>query len=268
MLNHGSSSCLHSTLATLSDLTFFPQILIRCLRKQERTTWPRAVHNVYDLLFIFRSFLNAGDLEFASTSISILQGVACSASEICIHQDTSDSLYRWCNFAAISRQALPSLRFLLTPFSYLWVEESMSPRDSEECVAHKSGIELLLVRILRGEVSSLSDIYRFVVMEEQRHLEDGDCLPLQFHVNHVLTYVMQLLLSRGMLDLFAELQYEVGEVWESDLSVFNGCSVHNFDEILHAFFHRSQLVLPPLEVFEDPDLRKELHAKCGVRFVV
>lgn len=244
-LNHGSASCLHATLAALSALSFFPQILIRCLRKQERTTWPRALHSANDLVFVFRTFLAAGDLDFATVVISVLQGIACPASETSIPADNDALLYSWCNYLAVTRQTPSHLRFLLPSFAFVWNAEGS---HGFECVAHKAGVELLLLRVLRGEVFALGDVYRFVLMEEQRHFEDHHPIASRFAIDSILTHLCCLLLSRGYIQLFADIQYAVGDVWKPAEKEFLRCPVSNFDEVLRSCFDHVDLEMPAVNV--------------------
>lgn len=259
-LNHGSAACLHATLTSLSALSFFPQILIRCLRKQERTTWPRALHSANDLVFVFRTFLAAGDLDFATVVISVLQGITCSASETAIPADNDALLYSWCNYLAVTRQTPSHLRFLLPSFAFLWNEEGS---HGFECVAHKAGLELLLLRVVRGETFALGDVYRFVLMEEHRHFEDHHPVAPRFAIDSILTHLCCLLLSRGYIQLFADIQYAVGDVWKSVEKEFLRCSVSNFDEVLRSCFDHVDLEMPAVSVAAPSDNFAEKIEHCS-----
>ena len=259
-LNHGSASCLHATLAALSALSFFPQILMRCLRKQERTTWPRALHSANDLVFVFRTFLAAGDLDFATVVISVLQGIACPASETSIPTDNDALLYSWCNYLAVTRQTPSHLRFLLPSFAFLWNAEGS---HGFECVAHKAGVELLLLRVLRGEIFALGDVYRFVLMEEHRHFEDHHPIASRFAIDSILTHLCCLLLSRGYIQLFADIQYAVGDVWKPAENEFLRCSVSNFDEVLRSCFDHVDLEMPVVNAVAPSTNTAEQIERCS-----
>ena len=154
-LNCGDSSFLSATLQLLSQLPFFSHILVRCLRKQERSMWPFAVQNAEDIKILYRQFLFNNDMEYAVTTISILQGLLCSIGEGWTSKaEESLSLDLW-------KQVLHGKEeWLVDDYSEVFCCEI-----ENECIAHVSGLQLLLVAIIRDEYSLLADIDRFLLME-------------------------------------------------------------------------------------------------------
>lgn len=256
-LNHSTPEVLHSTLTFLSAYSIFPQVLIGCLRKQERSTWPYALHNPLDILYLFRIFLNAGQVQFATAIISVLQGIDCVASETFIPHSIHPELSLWCDGKAILDQTHPSLRFLMEIFGWLW-----EPTDcTEECIAHKAGIELLMVLLLRRQTHGLSDIYRFVLMEENRHEELGHPIPGSFSVDTLLSTFVYSLLEKGMLEFVIEVHYELGfEV--KKIPELKSYYVMDYGEVIQRLMHSMNLALPSQECFEDQELMKELINRC------
>lgn len=154
-LNCGDAPFLSAALQLLSQLPFFSHILVRCLRKQERSMWPFAVQNAEDIKSLYLHFLFNNDMEYAVTTISILQGLLCSVGSAWTAEAQPPlRLETW-------RQALQgSEEWLLDDYS-----EVFCCSVAEECVAHLSGLQLLFVAIIRGEYALLADIYRFLLME-------------------------------------------------------------------------------------------------------
>ena len=205
-----------------------------------RSTWKKALHNPLDILFIFRACLNHGAIAFATATISVLQGVDCSASEFALPHPSSPSselhssspsselysppsselhhspsndlhptplpsdLYLWCDEQCIREHIRPDYAFLLDLFPFVWKRVE---GVEGECVAHKAGIELLLMSVMRSDFSSVSDVYRFVLMEEKRHAEMDHPLPHLFHVDVILTTCALSLLNRGLLTPFLSLTF-------------------------------------------------------------
>lgn len=307
-LNHGSPSLLHETLLLLSSLPLFPAILVDCLRKEERSTWKKALHNPLDILFIFRACLNHGAIAFATATISVLQGVDCSASEFALPHPSSPSselhssspsselnsspssklnssssselnsspsselhpspsndlhptplpsdLYLWCDEQCIREHIRPDYAFLLDLFPFVWKRVE---GVEGECVAHKAGIELLLMSVMRSDFSSVSDVYRFVLMEENRHAEMDHPLPHLFHVDVILTTCALSLLNRGLLSPFLSLTKAIPFTWTTLPSPI---SVTNFAGSLERMKNASALPLPPQDIFEETDLFQEMVARC------
>lgn len=154
-LNCGDSTFLSATLQLLSQLPFFSHILVRCLRKQERSMWPFAVQNAEDIQSLYLEFLFNNDMEYAVTTISILQGLLCSVGNAWNAATQSPlQIETW-------KQALRgSEEWLIDDYS-----EVFCCNVEGECVAHLSGLQLLFVAIIRGEYALLADIYRFLLME-------------------------------------------------------------------------------------------------------
>lgn len=156
-LNSGNPSFLAATFQLLSQLPLFSRILVRCLRKQERSMWPFAIKNTCEVCHLFHSFLLSDDFEYAVTTISILQGLACSVAD------------EWPKPAAEAYHpvSLKQWRGCVKGDS-VWVLErfaSVMEEKGEDCVAHVSALQLLLVIVIRGYFSQLAEVYRFLVME-------------------------------------------------------------------------------------------------------
>ena len=156
-LNSGNPSFLAATFQLLSQLPLFSRILVRCLRKQERSMWPFAIKNTCEVCHLFHSFLLSDDFEYAVTTISILQGLACSVAG------------EWPKPAAEAYHpvSLKQWRGCVKGDS-VWVLErfaSVMEEKGEDCVAHVSALQLLLVIVIRGYFSQLAEVYRFLVME-------------------------------------------------------------------------------------------------------
>ena len=283
-LNHGSPALLQDTLHQLASLPLFPFVLIDCLRKQERSTWQKVLHNPADVLFLFRRFLNAGYTRFAMAVISVLQGVDCSASEFALPPPPYDQLYIWCDQEAVQNHTWPEFHFLLDVCSQVWSEQDVSEageegtvnesdapqnikeatqtekgRIEEECVAHKAGLELLLVMLMRKEYDSLSDVYRFVLMEENRHAELNHFIPQQFQVDVVLTQCALALLQKGHLTAMLALTKAIHFQWVERIMT----PVANFGEAVNVILNRTDLPLPPFEVFSEFELFQEMIPRCG-----
>lgn len=129
----------------------------------------------------------------------------------------------------------------------------------EECVTHKAGLELLLMMLMRKEFDSLSDVYRFVLMEENRHAELHHCVPPQFQVDVILTQCALALLQRGHLAALLALTRAIPFQWAKQTQMH----VTNFGEVVNAILNRTDLPLPPLEVFAESDLFQEMVPRCG-----
>ncbi|KAK8791117.1 hypothetical protein WA158_005748 [Blastocystis sp. Blastoise] len=80
-LNSATSAFLRYLLNLLSVIPIFPRILTTCLRKQERSTWPYVIRNRTQSLKMFHLFMKSRDMEFASTSLALVQGLLCTVSE-------------------------------------------------------------------------------------------------------------------------------------------------------------------------------------------
>lgn len=302
-LNHGSPALLAEALRQLAALPLFPFVLIDCLRKQERATWRRVLHSPADILFLFRRFLQGGFTRFAMAVISVLQGVDCSASEFALPPPPHDQLYIWCDPEAVRKHTWPEFHFLLEVCPQVWSKQSMgevsqgvsegemsqgvsegetpqtgsesvsevsrgvsesvseTPQivSTEECVAHKAGLELLLTMLMRKEFDGLSDVYRFVLMEENRHAELHHSVPPQFQVDVILTQCALALLQRGHLSALLALTHAIPFQWAEQTQTH----VTNFGEAVNAILNRTDLPLPPLEVFAESDLFQEMVPRCG-----
>ena len=154
-LNCGDPAFLSGALQLLSQLPFFSHILVRCLRKQERSMWPFAVQNAEDIKSLYLQFLFNNDMEYAVTTISILQGLLCSVGKAWNAESTQPlQLETWKEVLKGSEE------WLIDDYS-----EVFCCNVPNECVAHLSGLQLLFVAIIRGEYALLADIDRFLLME-------------------------------------------------------------------------------------------------------
>ena len=117
--------------------------------------WPFAVQNAEDIQSLYLEFLFNNDMEYAVTTISILQGLLCSVGNAWNAATQSPlQIETW-------KQALRgSEEWLIDDYS-----EVFCCNVEGECVAHLSGLQLLFVAIIRGEYALLADIYRFLLME-------------------------------------------------------------------------------------------------------
>ena len=265
-LNHSSSLHLQQTLSLLSSSSLFPRILIDCLRKQERTIWTRIIHNPLDILFLFRTTLYGGDLELASACISVLQGVACSGSEVAIPLSlpSKDIAYRWCDWDSV--RSVCQSEYLSFLNSIQFVFKPIDNTSLDVCIAHKAGIELIVILILRGMISGLSDVYRFLVMEENRHSELQEFIPSNYQIDGILTSLSLCLLQQGYLNQVIKLQREIGWTWTSIPSY---CPVTNYYESLTHLLIVSNLQLLPIDVFSDQSLFHDMTQKCIlVKFIL
>ena len=115
---------------------------------------------------------------------------------------TDTSLY--CNEQTHFRQSMYTL------------SSAFSAALASECIAHKAALELTLFLILQGQLQGLGDIYRFIVMEENRHveLEEGATpIPAIFHIDVLLTSIATQLLANGYLSVVVALQKEIRWEW-------------------------------------------------------
>ena len=131
--------------------------------------------------------------------------------------------------------------------------------EGTECVAHKAGLELLLVMLMRKEFDSLGDVYRFVLMEENRHAELNHPVPQQFQVDVILTQCALALLQKGHLTSLLALTKGIPFQWAGR----TGARVTDFGEAVNLILNRTDLPLPPLEVFSESDLFREMIPRCG-----
>ena len=156
-LNSNDSSFLTATLQLLSHIPQFTHLLVRCLRKQERSTWPFAVHDASDILRLFHSFLLKDDLEYAVTTISILQGLHCRLNEknVVVPEDPKEN-----QMQSLSQLFPKELEWVPYHFSEVFKENS-----EVDCIAHRSGLQLLFVALVRERYELLQDVYRFLEME-------------------------------------------------------------------------------------------------------
>lgn len=260
-LNHSLPHHLAASMKLLASSPLFPAVLVNCLRKQERTTWPRALHDPLDVLFLFRQFLYRGNSDFAAGVVSVLQGVSCAGSEVCLPfpagTKSADFLYTWCDPEGVSRVARPEFAFLLDPFRFLFAE--IGPIPATECLAHKAGLELLFVRILQGRFAGLSDVYRFVVMEESRHAELDETVGGRWRLEALLTSVAEQLLATGLLRAATELQRAIGWQWLREETLEK--PVGDFGAAARAMAREWRE--PPVEMFDDPARFQEEFGKCG-----
>ena len=245
------------------------------------------LHSPADILFLFRRFLQGGFTRFAMAVISVLQGVDCSASEFALPPPPHDQLYVWCDPEAVRKHTWPEFHFLLEVCPQVWSKQGGGERSwgvsegemgegvsesvgetphtmpteetEEECVTHKAGLELLLMMLMRKEFDSLSDVYRFVLMEENRHAELHHSVPPQFQVDVILTQCALALLQRGHLAALLALTRAIPFQWAKQTQTH----VTNFGEAVNAILNRTDLPLPPLEVFAESDLFQEMVPRCG-----
>lgn len=172
-LNSDDSSFLTATLRLLSRLPQFSHLLVRCLRKQERSTWPFAVHSASDILQLFRSFLLKRDFEYAVTTISILQGLQCSLNRVAMEGETEEETRLLLHDSNLLRDIIAmfsgDLEFVPSLFANVF-----SDAPQGDCVAHRSGLQLLLVALLQQQYDLLPDIYRFLQMEVDLLCGDDD----------------------------------------------------------------------------------------------
>lgn len=187
-LNSNDHFFLISTLQLLAHLPQFTHLLICCLRKQERSTWPFAIHKPSDILHLFNGFLLKNDLEYATTTIAILQGLLCSLHlkeegegegdyEKYQNQDggdydskdgngndkmhtLSDSLEEREEMEKLKALFQSSNPVILSLFPFLF-----EPPCKTYCIAHRSGLQLLLTCLTLKQYDMIPDIYRFLVME-------------------------------------------------------------------------------------------------------
>ena len=156
-MNNEDSSFLANCLQLLSQLPYYSRILVRCLRKQERSLWPFAVQRTEDILQLFHSFLFTGDIEYAVTTISILQGLVCNALPT-VSQVSNDieilSLEEW------KKNIHTQEEWLFEDYG-----EIFSEQIEKECIAHINGLQLLLICIMKEQYTILPDVYRFLMME-------------------------------------------------------------------------------------------------------
>lgn len=260
-LNHSNTQHLALTMKLLASSPLFPPVLVNCLRKQERTTWPRALHDPLDVLFLFRQFLYRGNPDFAAGVVSVLQGVSCVGSEVCLPfpagTKANEFLYTWCDAEGVLRVACPEFAFLLDPFRFLFSE--IGPIPATECLAHKAGLELLFVRILQGRFAGLSDVYRFVVMEENRHAELEETVGGKWRLGALLTGVAEEMLARGLLRAATQLQRAIGWQWLRETATEK--PVGDFAAAARAMAREWRE--PPVEMFEDAGRFQEEFGKCG-----
>lgn len=149
-------------------------LLICCLRKQERSTWPFAIHKPSDILHLFNGFLLKNDLEYATTTIAILQGLLCSLNlnkegEDYQNQDGNedDRMHALSDYLE-EKEEMEKLKILfqssnpviLALFPFLFETPSTT-----YCIAHRSGLQLLLTCLTLKQYDMIPDIYRFLVME-------------------------------------------------------------------------------------------------------
>ena len=111
--------------------------------------------NAEDIKSLYLQFLFNNDMEYAVTTISILQGLLCSVGNAWnVSTQAPLQIETW-------KQALQgSEEWLIDDYS-----EVFCCNVEGECVAHLSGLQLLFVAIIRGEYALLADIYRFLLME-------------------------------------------------------------------------------------------------------
>lgn len=154
-LNNNNSSFLAVCLQLLSQLPYYSRLLVRCLRKQERSMWPFAVQRTEDIIELFHSFLFTNDMEYSITTISILQGLVCNASqtrEVTTAKSVPIKIWR--------KNIQSEEDWLFDDYEEIFTEDIKG-----DCTAHITGLQLLLVCILRGQFSLLPDVYRFLTME-------------------------------------------------------------------------------------------------------
>ena len=156
-LNSGNPPFLAATFQLLSQLPLFSRILVRCLRKQERSMWPFAIKNTCEVCCLFHSFLISDDLEYAITTISILQGLACSVTGE--WQKSATEAYHPVSLSQWKECVEEEKEWVLERFA------SVMEEKEEDCVAHVSALQLLLMMMIRGYFSQLGEVYRFLVME-------------------------------------------------------------------------------------------------------
>ena len=212
-------------------------------------------------MFLFRTTLYGGDLELASACISVLQGVVCSGSEVAIRPSLpfSETSYKWCDLNAVKSVCQPWLRSFLDSILFIFQHNDDTPLDV--CLAHKAGIELMLLLVVRGIITGLSDVYRFLVMEENRHSELQEIIPSCYQIDVILTSLAIHLLQQGYLKHVLELQREIGWTWSSTPS---GCPVSNYYDSLTRLTIVSNLQLLPVDVFSDQSLFQEMIRRCSI----
>ena len=156
-LNSGDPPFLTATFQLLSHLPSFSHLLVRCLRKQERSMWPFTIKNCGEVGHLFHSFLLSNDMEYATTTVSILQGLACSISD------------QWNEENRTQRDTVPLAQWKeFVEGECAWILDAYAgvmTEKEEGCVAHACALQLLIVVIIRGYFSQLADVYRFLIME-------------------------------------------------------------------------------------------------------
>ena len=166
-------------------------------------------------------------------------------------RSTETSLY--CNEHTHFRQSM----YTLSP--------AFSSALSTECVAHKAALELTLFLILQGQLQGLGDIYRFIVMEENRHveLEEGATpIPAIFHIDVLLTSIATQLLANGYLSVVVALQKEIR--WEWVKNVFPAIEpVDNFCSAITRFRMMTNMKQQiPEEAFMDVTMMSDIRRQC------
>lgn len=153
-INNDNSSFLAICLQLLSQLPYYSRILVRCLRKQERSMWPFAVQKTEDIIQLFHTFLFTNDMEYSITTISILHGLLCSVIQ---NGETE------CEIIPISTWQ----KHIKTEETWLFEDyaEIFTGEIEHECPAHLNGLQLLLVCVMKHHFALLADIYRYLVME-------------------------------------------------------------------------------------------------------
>lgn len=117
--------------------------------------WPFAVQRTEDIIQLFHTFLFTNDMEYSITTISILQGLVCNASQTREVTTTERvPIKTW-------RKNIQSEEdWLFDDYEEIFTEDIKG-----DCAAHITGLQLLLVCILRGYYSLLPDVYRYLTME-------------------------------------------------------------------------------------------------------
>lgn len=153
-INNDDSSFLAICLQLLSQLPYYSRILVRCLRKQERSMWPFAVQKTEDIIHLFHTFLFTNDMEYSITTISILHGLLCNVSQ------TSESVGPTIPISTWKQNIQSNEDWLLDDYS-----EVFTGAIPQECPAHLNGLQLLLVCIMKKHFGLMTDVYRYLLME-------------------------------------------------------------------------------------------------------
>lgn len=142
----------------------------------------------------------------------------------------------------------------LFPKELEWVpyhfSEVFKENSEVDCIAHRSGLQLLFVALVRERYELLQDVYRFLEMEvwvnkvaefqEARHVEAGEALPQEFLVDHVLTVLCLNLLHQGNVHRVITLFQHIEFAWNATNEEME---VENYAESLDILLEGSHWIM-------------------------